>query len=136
MMVQGSKTSRSIACDTIDLPNFPTLKYPSSTQTTPGRLETAFQSSSKGINKSLPILKKSTPKLLDDILDAPISSQQVIIIKQADCDHKTKKGKRKKKTQNDELKQLLKSLDSATVMAEKLKKRSETLLENLNNQLL
>ena len=135
-MVRGSRTSRSIACDTIDLPNLPTLKCPSSTQTTPGRLDGGHLSSLKAFNKSLPVLQKSTPKLLDDLLDVPNNSQQVIIIKQSDCEHKKKKEKRKKKKQSEELKQLLKSLDSATVMAEKLKQRSETLLENLNHHLL
>ena len=35
-----------------------------------------------------------------------------------------------------ELKQLMRSLDSAAVMAEKLKKRSENLLESLNKELV
>ena len=137
MMVRGSKTSRSIACDTIDLPNLPTMKCPSSTQTTPGRLDGVYNSSLRAFNKSLPALQKSTPKLLDELLDVPNKSQQVIIINQSDCDHKKKKKeKRKKQKQNEELKELLKSLDSATVMAEKLRQRSETLLENLNHHLL
>ena len=137
------RTSRSIACDTPDLVTIPTLettKWPTSTQTTPGR-ETRSQDT-KAFNTSLPLLQSSTHDLLskDNILEAPQNSHNVIIIKQTGCDHavevRKKKIKDKKKKNTKELKDLLSSLDSAASLAERLRKRSENLLQSLNNDFI
>ena len=115
------KTSRSIACDTLDLNNFP-VHHPSSTQTTPGRLNTKV--------KDL-VLNKSLPLLQDHEYNFNSMKPNVIIIKQQDPGEEKKQRKNKKKRK--ELKDLLKSLDSATLLAEKLKVRSENLLESVNS---
>ena len=125
------KTSRSIACDTLDLNTLPKMKCPTSTQTTPGRVNASTTSSDNVMNKSLPMLQSSAMNLLD----LPQGAQKVIIIKESDCNHKPKKQKKNKK-KSKELKELLFSLDSAAKMAEKLKKRSENLLETLNQDLI
>ena len=87
------------------------------------------------MNKSLPLLQTSAMNLLD----IPLSTQKVIIIKESECKHSQKPQKlksKKNKKKNKELKELLLSLDSAAMMAEKLKKRSENLLETLNQDLI
>merc|ERR1712098_2565 len=114
------KTSRSIACDTLDLNNFP-VHLPSSTQTTPGRLNNKV--------KDL-VLNKSLPLLQDHKYSFDNMQPNVIIIKQPDPNEKQERKNKKKRK---ELKNLLKSLDSATLLAEKLKVRSENLLESVNS---
>ena len=56
------------------------------------------------------------------------------------CDHaveiRKKKVKDKKKKNTKELKDLLSSLDSAASLAERLRKRSENLLQSLNNDFI
>ena len=140
---QDGRTSRSIACDTMDLVTIPTLgttKWPTSTQTTPGR-ETGSQDT-KAFNTSLPLLQGSTYNLSsnDNILEAPQNSHNVIIIKQTGCDHavevRKKRTKDKKKKKTKEMKDLLSSLDSAASLAERLRKRSENLLQSLNNDFI
>ena len=131
----NQKTSRSIACDTLDLNRLPKMKCPTSTQTTPGKINASTTSSDNVMNKSLPLLQTSAMNLLD----IPMSAQKVIIIKESECKHSQKPQKlksKKNKKKNKELKELLLSLDSAAMMAEKLKKRSENLLETLNQDLI
>ena len=131
------RTSRSIACDTLDLVTIP--KCPTSTQTTPGREAESRDTKAFNTNISLPLLQGSTYNLSsnENILEAPQNSHNVIIIKQAGCDHavdvRKKRAKDKKKKKTKELKDLLSSLDSAASLAERLRKRSENLLQSINN---
>ena len=136
------RTSRSIACDTGDLVTIPTLgttKWPTSTQTTPGRETGSRDTKAFNTNTSLPLLQGSTYNLSsnDNILEAP---PNVIIIKQTGCDHavdiRKKRTKDKKKKNAKELKDLLSSLDSAATLAERLRQRSENLLQSLNNDFI
>ena len=140
------RRSRSIACDTLDLVTIPAIpslgntKCPTSTQTTPGR--EAGSRDTNAFNTSLPLLRGSTHNLAyhDDYPEAHQNSRNVIIIKQTGCDHavgvKKKKSTNKKKRKAKELKDLLSSLDSAASLADRLRQRSENLLQSLNNDFI
>ena len=88
------KTRRSIACDTLDLVQHQP-KCPTSTQTTPGKIERLTSSEAVALNKSLPIFPFSE---IDSALVG--DSQKYIIINQKNCAHKEKKRKKKKKSKS------------------------------------